>query len=247
MELHCLEASVGPVAVLDTSVPARVLAIYAHPDDPDLSCGGTLAAWSVAGSEVHVCLCCDGDKGSSDPATEPTELAGRRREEVAKSGRVLGIACHHWLGYKDGEVEDSPQLRSRLVALVRSLRPDAVVAPDPTAVYFGPNYVNHRDHRQVGWAVLDAVSPAAANPHYFPSAGPAHQVGAIYLSGTLQPDCFVDITGQLDAKVAALACHGSQVGEAGEWLRSAVRETAEEAGRAVGAAYAEAFRRVQLK
>ncbi len=45
-------------------VPRRALAIYAHPDDPDVSCGGTLAKWAAAGSEVHVCLCCDGGKGS---------------------------------------------------------------------------------------------------------------------------------------------------------------------------------------
>lgn len=246
MKLHGLEASVGRVAVLDTTVPARVLAIYAHPDDPDISCGGTLAAWSAAGSEVYVCLCCDGDKGSSDPATKPADLVSRRRTEVAKSGQVLGVAGHYWLGYKDGEVEDSLELRGRLVALVRCLRPDAVVAPDPTAVYFGSSYINHRDHRRVGWAALDAVSPAAASPHYFPSAGTAHQVGAMYLSGTLQPDCFVDITEHLEAKVAALACHASQLGEGGEWLRSAVRETAVEAGRAAGAPYAESFRKLVL-
>lgn len=231
--------------MLDASVPVRALAIYAHPDDPDLACGGTLAAWSRAGGEVHVCLCCEGDKGSSDPATVPEELVGRRRQEVAESGRVLGVTSHHWLGYKDGEVEDSPGLRGRLVALIRTLRPDAVVGPDPTAVYFGSNYVNHRDHRQVGWSVLDAVSPAAASPHYFPGTGPPHQVRALYLSGSLEPDCFVDISGSLEAKVAALACHASQVGEGGEW-REAVRERAEEAGRAAGTPYAEAFRRVQF-
>jgi len=234
------------VAVLDTSVPARALAVFAHPDDPDLSCGGTLAAWSAAGSEVHVCVCCEGDKGSSDPAVEPAKLVVRRREEVAESGRVLGVTSHHWLGYKDGELEDSLELRGRLVALVRSLRPDAVVAPDPTAVYLGSNYVNHRDHRQLGWAVLDAVCPAASSPHYFPAAGPAHQVSALYLSGALQPDCFVDITSYLEAKVAAVACHASQLGEAGEWLRSAVRERAGQAGLVAGAAYAEPFRKVQL-
>ena len=235
----------GPVT-LDSDVPASALAVYAHPDDPDLSCGGTLAAWAARGCEVHVCVCCEGDKGSSDPSSSPEELVARRRAEVAAAGRHLGVSAHHWLGYRDGEVDDSPELRRLLVALVRRLRPGAVVGPDPTAVYFGPSYSNHRDHRAVGWALLDSVAPAAASPHYFPDAGPVFQVPALYLSGTLEPDCWVDISSAIDAKVAAVACHASQIGEAGEWLRDAVRETADNAGSVVGVRYAEAFRKVRL-
>ena len=226
--------------------PAHVLAIYAHPDDPDVSCGGTLASWAAAGSDVHVCLCCDGDKGSSDPGVDTRHLAARRRREVEAAGRELGVQAHHWLGYPDGEIDDTSELRGRLVALVRQVRPDAVLAPDPTAVFFGPSYVNHRDHRTVGWAVLDAVSPAAASPHYFPGAGPSFQVAALYLSGTLEPDVWVDITAFIDAKAAALACHATQLGEGGEWLRNVVRQRAEDAGQVAGVRYAEAFRRMVL-
>ena len=228
-------------------VPAKALAVYAHPDDPDVSCGGTLAVWAAGGTEVHVCVCCDGDKGSLDSKVDGKQLAALRRREVALAGRELGVAAHHWLGYRDGEVEDSPELRGRLVSLLRQVRPDVVVAPDPTAVFFGQNYINHRDHRVVGWAAIDAVLPAAANPHYFPAAGPIFQVGALYLSGTLEPDTWVDITAAIDKKAAALACHTSQLGEGGEWLRSVVRRQAEEAGEAAGARYAEAFRKVVLQ
>jgi len=226
--------------------PRRALAIYAHPDDPDVSCGGTLARWAAAGSEVHVCLCCDGGKGSLDPGTDEGQLVRERYREVEASGRVLGVTAHHWFGYPDGELDDNAELRARVVALVRQLRPDAVLAPDPTAVFFGSNYVNHRDHRMAGWAVLDAVSPAAANPHYFPALGSAHQVPLLYLSGTLEPDTWVDITETIDTKAAALACHASQIGEGGEWLRSVVGQRAEEAGQDAGVRYAEAFRKVVL-
>ena len=164
----------GPWPTGRRTCPATVLAVYAHPDDPDVSAGGTLARWAAAGAAVHVCICADGDKGSSDPATDPTELVARRRQEVAASGAILGVKAHHWLGFRDGELDDDRALRARLVALVREVRPDVVVAPDPTAIYFGQHYVNHRDHRVVGWAALDAVAPAAANPHYFPDAGPGH-------------------------------------------------------------------------
>jgi LmbE family N-acetylglucosaminyl deacetylase len=176
----------------------------------------------------------------------PEELVRARRLEVEAAGAVLGVKAHHWLGYPDGEVEDTVELRGRLVALVRDVRPDAVVAPDPTAVFFGSRYVNHRDHREVGWAVLDAVSPAAASPHYFPGRGAPFQVPVLYFSGTLEPDTWVDITASLDVKAAALACHTSQLGEGGEWLRDVVGRRAGEAGEMAGVRYAEAFRRVVL-
>jgi len=227
-------------------IPERVLAVYAHPDDPDVSAGGTLAAWAAAGAAVYVCICADGDKGSTDPSADPDRLVTRRRGEVAAAGRELGVAGHHFLGYRDGELVDDRQLRSRLVELIRTIQPDVVMGADPTAVFFGQHYVNHRDHRALGWATIDAVSPAASNPHYFPEAGPAHRVAVLYLSGTLEPDVWVDITPTLDRKVAAIACHASQVGEVGEFLRQAVRQRAADAGRQAGVAYAEGFRRVLL-
>ncbi len=227
--------------------PASALAVYAHPDDPDVSCGGTLARWAAAGSEIMVCVCAQGDKGSLDPNIDRVALASLRRDEVKAAGTVLGVTSHHFLGYGDGDLEDDAELRGRLVALIRQLRPEAVVCPDPTAVFFGQQYANHRDHRVVGWATLDAVAPAAANPHYFPHAGPAHQAAVLYLSGTIEPDVWVDITDVVERKAQAVACHASQVGEPGEWLRTVVRQRAEAGGRRAGVQYAEGFRRLLLR
>jgi len=229
------------------AVPASVLAVYAHPDDPDVAAGGTLAAWARAGATIDVCIAAEGDKGSVDPADDPVAVAARRRREVAAAGAVLGVRAHHWLGYPDGHLDGDDDLRPRLVELVRRLRPEAVVGSDPTAVFFGQHYVNHGDHRALGWATIDAVAPAAANPHYFPDAGPAHAVRVLYLSGTLEPDVWVDITQTIDVKAQALACHASQIGEPGEWLRTVVRHRAEDAGRRAGVRFAEGFRRVQLE
>ncbi|HMC39077.1 MAG TPA: PIG-L deacetylase family protein [Acidimicrobiales bacterium] len=226
--------------------PDVVLAIYAHPDDPEVAAGGTLARWAAAGTAVHVCICADGDKGSLDPHLDPAELAARRRDEAVEAGRILGVAAHHWLGFGDGDLENGAELRGRLVELIRSVRPSVVMAPDPTAVFFGGTYVNHRDHRATGWAVIDAAAPAAANPHYFPDKGPAHKVEALFLSGTLDADSWVDVSETIDLKAAAIACHASQLGEAGEWLRGAVRSRAEEAGREAAVAFAEGFRRIVL-
>jgi LmbE family N-acetylglucosaminyl deacetylase len=234
------------VATLDADVPATALAVYAHPDDPEVSVGGTLAAWADRGTVIHVCICAEGDKGAAEVVVDAAGLVAQRRAEVAAAGAVLGVAEHHWLGYPDGEIEDDLALRERLVGLIRQVRPDVVVGADPTAVFFGQHYVNHRDHRSLGWATIDAVAPAAASPNYFPEAGPAHQVSRLYLSGTLEPDVWVDTTQTIDRKAQAVACHASQVGEPGEWLRRVVRERAEQAGRQAGVRFAEAFRRLSL-
>ncbi len=225
--------------------PVRALAVYAHPDDPEISCGGTLAAWARAGSEVHVLTCTRGEKGSKDPEADPEELARRRADEVIAAAATLGLAGHEQLAVNDGEVENTSALRGSIVSAIRRVRPDVVVCPDPTAVIFGDTYFNHHDHRVVGWAALDAVAPAAGNPHYFPDAGPAHQVGAVLLSGTLEPNVWVDVAETLDTKVNALACHRSQLeDEDEEWLRAVVVARAEGDGRMAGTRYAEGFRRL---
>ena len=234
------------MAELVEEIPAAALAIYAHPDDPEVSCGGTMARWAAAGSEVHMVVCARGDKGSAEPDADGDALAARRRDEVAASASALGLAGWEILAHDDGDLEDTRDFRRELVAIVRRVRPETVICPDPTAILFGQHYFNHRDHRVVGFATLDAVAPAASNPHYFPDAGPAHHVASVLLSGTLEPDVWIDVTASIDAKARALLCHQSRVGEADEWLPAAVRQRAEEGGRQAGVPYAEGFRRLVL-
>ncbi len=227
-------------------VPARALAVYAHPDDPEISCGATLARWAAGGSEVHVLVCARGEKGSLDPAGDPDDLARKRVAEMEASGRVLGLAGRRQLGFPDGELPDSLELRRLLVAAIRAIKPQVIVCNDPTAVFFGDTYYNHADHRITGWAVLDAVSPAAANPHYFPGSGPAHQVESVFMSATLEPNVWVDVGTSIETKIEAVLCHESQLGEGGEFYRDVLRQRAEDGGRLAGVRYAEGFRRLSL-
>src|SRR5262249_21238390 len=141
---------------------------YAHPDDPEISAGGTLATWAAAGASVFVLITARGEKGTLDPDADPEALAARRAQETAEAAARLGFAGHLNLGYGDGEVPDDNVLRGQIVRHVRELAPDVVLCPDPTAVLFGDGYFNHRDHRVTGWATLDAVASAAGNPHYYP-------------------------------------------------------------------------------
>jgi len=228
--------------VLITDVPEGVLAVYAHPDDAEVACGGTLASWAAGGAAVHLVIACRGDKGTLEEGADADALAQLRVEEVAAGAAALGLAGYELLGYPDGELDDSRALRGALVAAIRRLRPAAVVCPDPTAAFFGRTYINHRDHRVVGWATLDAVAPAAWSPLYFPATGAPHRVAAVYLSGTLEPDTFVDVEAGLDAKAAALQCHRTQVRGSADVLEAAVRRRAADAGRAAGVRYAEGFR-----
>ena len=78
--------------------------MYAHPDDPEISCGGTLARWAAGGCEVHLLLLTRGDKGSGDPADHPDELAARRAREVAEAAQVLGLAGWAGLPVDDGDL-----------------------------------------------------------------------------------------------------------------------------------------------
>ena len=159
------------------------------------------------------------------------------------SAEVIGCNTPHLLGYPDGEMENNLDLVGKLVRCIREVQPEVVFCPDPTAVLFGEEYINHRDHRIIGMATLDALSPAAAMPLYFPEAGKPHQVDYAYLSGTLEPSVWIDITASITKKVASIECQKSQVDSA-EWIGDLIRERARGEGQKVGASFAESFRRV---
>lgn len=226
--------------------PRSLLAVYAHPDDPQVSSGGTIAAWADAGTDVHLLILTRGEKGSTDAAASPEELATVRAEELRAAADANGVADLVQWKLPDGEVENTLELRGRLVELIRRVCPDAVMTHDPTAVFFGNAYLNHHDHRTVGWATLDACAPAAASPLYFPDLGAPHQVTELYLSGTHEADTFVDIGSVLDTKVRALCCHRTQVGEREDLVRDFVTARAAEAGELAAVSHAEAFRRIRF-
>jgi LmbE family N-acetylglucosaminyl deacetylase len=226
--------------------PGVVLAVYAHPDDADVGCGGSLARWAKAGSAVHLVVCTDGGKGTSDASVVPASLVAERAEELEASSELIGLTSLENLGLPDGELDDSHDFRAELVRRVRALRPDVVLGHDPTAFFFGQDYFNHRDHLILGVALLDAVAPAAALPHYFPDAGPPHQVSTVLLSGTLEPDEWVDVSDTIETKAAAVECHRTQFAGADGWAGEAVRRRAAEEGRRAGVAHAEGFRRLTL-
>jgi len=225
--------------------PSVALAVYAHPDDADVAAGGLLAEWADQGCAVHLVVVCDGAKGSHAPVDAAT-LREARLAELALAAEVLGATSSLCLEHPDGEVVNDVELRATLVGLIRQHQPDVVLGPDPTAVFFAGVYVNHRDHRETGWALLDAVAPAAAMALYFPERGTPHQVRHLLLSGTHEPDVVADVSRTIETKVTAVLAHVSQMAGDADAIRRVVFERAEQAGNPIGVAYGEAFRSVDL-
>lgn len=232
---------------LFTTIPDRAMAIYAHPADAEIASGGTIATWAAKGCAVALVVCTRGDKGSHDPDATPQSVAETRIDEVAAAARALGLAHFVVLDHLDGEIDNDLALRETLVTNIRAWRPNVILGHDPSAVFFGGGYINHRDHREVGFATLDAVSPGSASPLYFPDAGEPHSVATMLLSGTLEPDCYVDIDLAIEAKVQALQCHRSQLGATAAHVTDLVRSRAAEGQAVVGAPATESFRRISTR
>ena len=226
--------------------PASAMAIYAHPDDADIAAGGLLAQWASSGCAVHLVVVCDGAKGSHAPTANAASLREVRSAELELAADLLGATTVTSLERSDGSVVNDEELRATLVGLIREHRPEVVLGPDPTATFFAGVYVNHRDHRETGWALLDAVAPAAAMPLYFPTKGEPHQVSRLLLSGTHEPDVVADVTSTIDTKVKAVLAHTSQLAGEADAIRELVYGRAEQAGKPVGADFGEAFRSIEL-
>ena len=222
----------------------RALVITAHPDDAEFGTAGTVARLVKDGCEVGYVIVTDGNKGSDDRAMTPERLAVIRAEEQRAAARTVGVEHVTFLGYPDGEVEDTRALRRDISREIRRWRPDLVITQNPQRTYFLP--ASHRDHRVVGGAVLDCVYPLARDHMAFPELLPdfePHRVREIWLMQWAEPQLVVDITETMDLKLEALACHRSQVPDFPP-LEARVRERARLLGERHGYAYAEAFDRI---
>ena len=222
----------------------RVMVIGAHPDDPEFGCAGTVMKWAQAGKSITYVLLTSGDKGSRDPAVRPGQLAAMREDEQRAAAQDLGVEEVLFLGYPDGLLENTLELRRRLCAILRHHRPDVVMTIDPWRVY-----QLHPDHRAAGQAALDAIY-AAREWYIFPEQliGDVEpwRVKEAYLFWTGNADYWEDITCCIDGRIAALAHHASQVGLDVDRLTERIQKAAREAGETPGYEYAEGFKRFQF-
>ena len=225
------------------AVPKRAMAVFAHPDDVDFGCSGTLAAWIERGTHVTYCVLTSGQKGTHDPKMTPARMAETREREQRAAGEAIGVDGFVFLRYQDGELERSMKLRGQVCLAIREHKPDVVFTNDPWG-----HYQIHPDHRVAGWSGMDGV--IAARDHlFFPEqlkdGLKHHRVTRVLLFGTREPNIWFDITGTLDKKIAALRSHESQVGGRDEFPKR-MRAWSKTIGAAWNVPHAEAFRYLEL-
>jgi len=210
-------ANEEPTSGPESPQAQRILTIFPHPDDAEFTCGGTVARWAAEGREITFCIVTNGDRGSDDPAMTPALLAETRRREQLESARILGVQDVIFMGRQDGVVVPDLGLRRDLTRILRQVRPDIVVAGDPTSYWFGNEYINHPDHRAVAEAALAALFPSAGNRLYFPEllveGLVPHKIKQVYITSPVDADTWIDISDFIDRKIEALRAHASQMGD----------------------------------
>lgn len=191
--------------------------VAAHPDDVDFGAAGTVAVWTKTGVEVAYCICTSGDAGGFDD-TPRDEMRLLREEEQRAAASVIGVSDVTFLGYPDGRLTPSIDLRRDISREIRRFRPDRVLTQSPE-IFWRRIVASHPDHRAAGEAALAAVYPDARNPFAHPElledeglepwtvpemwlmAAPVERINH-----------YVDVTDTFDAKVSALRAHRSQTG-----------------------------------
>jgi LmbE family N-acetylglucosaminyl deacetylase len=194
----------------------RALVIMAHPDDVDFSSAGTVATLVGRGVDVRYCIVTSGEAGGNDRTLSRSEMAAiRRREQVAAAGEV-GVGDVRFLGYPDGRLQATLDLRRDLSRVIRECTPDLVIAPNPER-NLASMYASHPDHLAAGEAAMDAVYPDSRNPFAHPElleeGLEPHAVPLLWLTSGSGGNLAVDITEQFKKKVAALSRHESQGGD----------------------------------
>jgi len=220
--------------------PLDVLAVFAHPDDAELLCGGALAKSADAGQRVGIVDLTAGEMGSQGtPAL--------RAEEAERAATVLGVSLRRCLGLQDSRLENTHEARATLAAVLRELRPRVVVTHWKAG--------RHRDHRIASELVRDACFLSALRKLDVPG-DPFRPLVLAYATAFREdagpPSFVVDVTGQIDRKIRAIEAYASQFmgkTQAGEVfpggdrpLLEQIRVRAAYDGSLIRAAYGEPFR-----
>ena len=225
----------------------RGMVVVAHPDDAEFGCSASVARWIREGIEFVYVLCTDGSKGTSDRKITSEQLVEIRKQEQINAGNVLGLTDVVFLGYPDGYLEPTLDLRRDIAREIRRFRPDILITTSPTRTLTGTGYLGHPDHFAAGEAALSAVYPASRDHLTFPElleqGLEPHKVREVLIIGHDISNKWVDVTSGIDIAIQALLEHKSQVGAgAGERMR----EWKHQAGKEHGMEYAEGFKSFTL-
>jgi len=224
------------LALDDPTGVEKILVVTAHPDDVDFGVAGSVALWVKAGIDVAYCIVTDGDAGGSDRTISRPEMAAIRQKEQRAAAAEVGVTQVSFLGYPDGRVVPSIELRRDISRQVRIHRPERLVCQSPDRMWDRIG-ASHPDHLAAGEAAVCAAYPDARNPFAHPElleeGLEPHAVSEIWLMAAPGANRVVDVTDTFDRKLAALLRHRSQVGDA-EGLEARLRQWLTAGGRAAG-------------
>ncbi len=208
----------------------------AHPDDPELACGGTVAQWTQKDDVYYIIVSC-GEKGTWNRHDSPYCVAEQREKEAKKAARFLGVKKVIFLHHPDGEVGGIKTLKIELAALIRYIKPQTIVTHDPWRRHF------HPDHRATAWAVIDAIM-IARDWHFYPFLREIglrpHRAQQLLTTPTDNPTFINDITKTFKKKIAAIRIHRSQLRQLPNWEKH-ITEFTKKIGERSGFKFAEGF------
>ncbi len=185
----------------------KLLCIQPHPDDNEVAAGATIAKLAKLGCAITYLTVTDGSMGSPDPAADPCALAAVRKKEVEASAAFLGAEKTVFLDFADGGYADEKLLCQSIADVIRQVKPELVIAPDP----FLP-YEAHPDHRRVGMAAAEACI-FSRFPLFQKQGGEkqdAWAVEGIAFYASAHPNTFIGVDDTWEIKMKALAIHQSQ-------------------------------------
>jgi LmbE family N-acetylglucosaminyl deacetylase len=208
----------GPSGQVTPDEPAevvdRALVIVAHPDDADFGAAGTIATFTAAGTSVTYAIVTNGEAGGFDPDVPRSDIPRIRQEEQLAAAAEVGVKDVRFLGYMDGQLTVTYELRRDLSRVIRQVQPQRVLISSPERNWERlPG--SHPDHLAAGEAALQAIYPDARNPFAHPElladeGLEAWTVPEVWVMSGPKPNRYVDITDTFDAKLAALRAHVSQ-------------------------------------
>ena len=224
----------------------KILVVTSHPHYSGMNIAGTLYKHAQRGDEVHVVSMTSGNLMTN--RVSMTELAKINQRDMENAAGILGIKDFRILGYQDGEVTNSLDVRVDLNRIIRQTKPDVVL----THWYPGNTLP---DFKNTGDAVQDALFCALLVQGRWAEELNSHWTSRAYafeepcLTVGFEPSLYVDITDVLDIKLKAIDCFAihceSNYGGDYEKFHSAYLGPARVYGMHSGVVYAEGFQ--QLK
>ncbi len=184
-----------------------ILAVSAHPDDIEFSCGGALFKLRDKGYEIYYIVATNGENGFKIAHKPKSERIKTRYKEQLNAARLLGVKKVFFLNYKDGLLPNNTELRVKIARIIKKVKPNIIFTFDPANKSFESVNLSHTDHRVIGEAVFDAVF-AARNRYMLP--GETHAVEQFYFFGCDKPNHFENITKQIKQKISLIKQHRSQ-------------------------------------